>query len=99
MRLEAAMKSLSLTNQFSIRMNIQTEKLDIIQWLANVNDSRIIKQFMLLKRSNEEMTIVNLSQQEKDAIDTGLQSIEEGRFKSHNEVVEATKQKYAQLFK
>ena len=88
-----------MENQFLNRMNIQTEKLDIIQWLANVNDSRIIKQFMLLKRSNEEMTVVNLSLAEKDAIDKGLQSIEAGRFKAHEEVTATTKRKYAHLFK
>lgn len=93
------MKSLSLQNQFLKSMNIQTEKLDIIQWLAKVNDSKIIKQFMLLKRSNEEKVAVNLSQDEKEAIDKGLQSIKEGRFKTHEEVTEATQKKYAHLFK
>jgi predicted transcriptional regulator len=80
-------------------MNIQSEKLDIIQWLASINDSKIIKQFMLLKRSNEENTSVNLSQAEKNAIDKGLESIKEGRFKLHEEVTEATKKKYPHLFK
>ncbi len=80
-------------------MNIQAEKLDIIQWLANVNDSKVIKQFVLLKRSNEEMTVVSLSQAEKDAVDKGLQSIKEGRFKSHEEVAEITREKYTQLLK
>lgn len=80
-------------------MNIQAEKLDIIQWLAQVNDSRVIKKFMLLKKSNEESIVANLSQEEKEAIDKGLQSISEGRFKSHEEVIEATKNKYPTLFK
>jgi predicted transcriptional regulator len=80
-------------------MNIQAEKLDIIQWLAKVNDSKIIKQFMLLKRSNEEETSVSLSREEKEAIDKGLQAINEGRFKSHEEVTKATRKKYTHLFK
>jgi predicted transcriptional regulator len=80
-------------------MNIQTEKLDIIQWLARVNDSRIIRQFMLLKKSNEETASVNLTSAEKDAIDKGLESIKEGRFKSHEEVAEATRKKYTHLFR
>lgn len=79
-------------------MNIQTEKLDLIQWLTKVNDSRIIKQFMLLKRSNEEDVSVNLSPKEKAAIEKGLQAIEEGRYKSHEEVSEVTKKKYRHLF-
>jgi predicted transcriptional regulator len=80
-------------------MNIQVEKLDIIQWLAKVNDSKIIKQFMLLKKLNEEITDVKLSHEEREAIDRGLQSINDGRFKSHDEVMEATRKKYAHLFK
>jgi predicted transcriptional regulator len=80
-------------------MNIQAEKLDIIQWLAKVDDSKIIKQFMLLKRSNEEGTSINLSREEKESIDKGIQAINEGRFKSHEEVTEATKKKYTRLFK
>ena len=80
-------------------MNIQSEKLDIIQWLASINDSKIIKQFMLLKRSNEERTSVNLSQAEKSSIDKGLESIKEGCFKSHEEVTETTRKKYPHLFK
>ncbi len=80
-------------------MNIQAEKLDIIQWLAQVNDSRVIKKFMLLKKSSEESIVANLSHEEKEAIDKGLQSINEGRFKSHEEVIEATKSKYPTLFK
>lgn len=80
-------------------MNIQSEKLDIIQWLASINDSKIIKQFMLLKRSNEERTSINLSDEEKNAVEKGLASIKEGRFKLHDEVREATQKKYPDLFK
>jgi predicted transcriptional regulator len=80
-------------------MNIQTEKLDIIQWLAGVNESHVIKQFMLLKKTNEDKTSIDLSETEKKAIDKGIQSIEAGRVKSHEEVMEVTRRKYPQLFK
>jgi predicted transcriptional regulator len=80
-------------------MNIHAEKLDIIQWLAGINDSRIIRQFMLLKKSNVERTDINLSQAEKDAVDKALQSIEEGRYKTYEEVTNATRKKYPHLFK
>jgi predicted transcriptional regulator len=80
-------------------MNIQTEKLDIIQWLAGVNESQVIRQFMLLKRTNEEKTSIDLSETEKRAIDKGIQSIEADKVKSHEEVMEVTRRKYPQLFK
>lgn len=80
-------------------MNIQAEKLDLIQWLAGVNESRVIKQLMLLRRTNEEKTSIDLSEAEKQAIDKGIQSIEAGRVKSHEEVMEVTRKQYPQLFK
>jgi predicted transcriptional regulator len=86
-------------NQFLSKMNIQAEKLDIIKWLAGINDSRIIKQFMLLKKSNQEMLPISLSQGEKDAIDKGLKSLNEGHLTSHEEVKEITQKKYPHLFK
>jgi predicted transcriptional regulator len=80
-------------------MNIQAEKLDIIQWLAGINDSRIIRQFMLLKKSSENTSTESLSQLEKDAIDKGLSSIEKGNVKLHQEVIDSTRKKYNKLFK
>ena len=72
-------------------MDIQAEKLDLIQWLVGIDDSKIIKQFMLLKKSSQGNVDAALSQREKDAIDIGLKSMKDGRSKSHKQVVEATK--------
>jgi hypothetical protein len=94
-----ATKWLSLNDQFKDRMNIESDKLDIIQWLARINDSKVIKQFVLLKRLNEEQISVNVNQKEKEAIDKGLKSIGEGRTKSHEQVTDSTQKKYPQLFK
>jgi predicted transcriptional regulator len=82
-------------------MNIQAEKLDIIQWLAGVNDSKVIRQFMLLKQSSEEAAGADLifTEAEKKAIDEGLASIEAGRFKTHEDVMAATRKRYPHLFK
>jgi predicted transcriptional regulator len=79
-------------------MDLQTEKLDIIKWIAGVNERKIIKQFALLKEMNQKMASVKLDPFEKQAIDAGLDSIKAGRFKSHQEVTEATKKKYPHLF-
>ena len=80
-------------------MNIQAEKLDLIQWLAGIDDSKIIKQFVLLKKSSQGMVDVDLNQEEKNAVDIGLKSMKEGRSKSHEQVAKATKEKYPNLFK
>lgn len=80
-------------------MDIKAEKLSLIEWLAGVEDSRVIKQFIALQKSNQDYINRNLTSQEKLAIDKGLQSIEEGKVKSHSSVTESTKKKYPNLFK
>lgn len=79
-------------------MDLQTEKLDIIKWIAGVSEGKIIKQFTLLKEMHEEMASVKLDPLEKQAIDVSLDSIKAGRIKSHEEVTEAAKKKYPHLF-
>lgn len=54
---------------------------------------------MLIKKSNEEGGTINLTSDQKDALDKGIRSIKEGRFKSHQEVMEATRKKYPDLYK
>ena len=80
-------------------MDIQAEKLDIIQWLAGINDSQVIRQLKALKKSAEEIPPATLSRAEIAAIDRGLQSIEGGLFKLHEDVMEVTRKKYPHLYK
>lgn len=54
---------------------------------------------MLIKKSNEEGGTINLTSDQKDALDKGIRSIKEGRFKSYQEVMEATRKKYPDLYK
>lgn len=80
-------------------MDIQAEKLDLIQWLAGINDSNIIRQVSALRKSTEKLSTDKLSQVEKDAIDKGLQSLEDGRHKSNEEVKEITRKNYPHVIK
>jgi predicted transcriptional regulator len=79
--------------------DLQTEKLDIIQWLAGVKEHRIIKEFMLLKQTNQEPVSLQLRAGEKKAIDMGMASIESGRSMTHDEVKEITRKKFSGLFR
>ncbi|WP_421871883.1 hypothetical protein [Marinoscillum sp.] len=80
-------------------MDIQAEKLSLIEWLAKVDDDRIIKQFKALQQSNEAGLSLNLTLEEKAAVDQGLKSIEEGNVHDHDSVMKSTKEKYPHLFK
>ena len=91
--------SLSLFVKNGLGMGIQADKLKLIEWLAGVNDDKIIKQFKALQRFNQEKTNKTLTTEQKSAIDQGLKSIEEGKVHTHESVMESTKSKYPHLFK
>lgn len=78
-------------------MDIQAEKLNLIEWLAGIDDSRIIRQFKSLQKSNEVET--KLSVAEKSAIDQGLKSIANGKTNTHETVMKSAKKKFPHLFK
>ncbi|MFY8037064.1 MAG: hypothetical protein ACOVMQ_07850 [Cyclobacteriaceae bacterium] len=54
---------------------------------------------MLLKQTNQEPVSLQLSTDEKKAIDAGIASIESGRSMTHDEVKEITRKKFSGLFK
>ena len=78
-------------------MDIQAEKLQLIEWLAGINGSRVIRQFKSLQKSNQKQ--IDLTSVEKSAIDQGLKSIAEGKIHTNESVMESTREKYPNLFK
>ncbi|MEQ9289249.1 MAG: hypothetical protein RIG77_20145 [Cyclobacteriaceae bacterium] len=80
-------------------MDLQTEKLHLIQWLTGVNDLSVIKQFKALQKISQEKADRVVTEEEKSAIDQGLKSIAAGKVHSDDEVRQSTKQKYPDLFK
>ncbi len=80
-------------------MDIKAEKLSLIEWLAGVEDTRVIKQFIALRKSNQYFENSKLTEKERLAIDKGLQSIKDGKVESHSSVMESTRKKYPNLFK
>ena len=67
-------------------MNIQLEKLGLIEWIARLNDSRMIEKLKNLK--DEYAHSVDwwdqLSKEEIESIDRGLKDIDEGRIHTHD---------------
>ena len=78
-------------------MDIQAQKLDIIHWLSALDDKKLISQLVSLKNSTVKR--VQLSMEEKEAIDVALKSVEEGRVLTHEEVMGKTRSKYSHLYK
>ncbi|MFC6097216.1 hypothetical protein ACFPVY_11235 [Flavobacterium qiangtangense] len=69
-------------------MDITIEKQNILQWLKDLKDEKIIEKILDIKEETE------ISDFENQSIQKGLKDIEDGRFSSHNEVLERFKTKF-----
>ncbi|MCW3789769.1 hypothetical protein [Plebeiibacterium sediminum] len=67
-------------------MNIQTEKLDLIEWISRLNDTSIIEKLTKIKDdySKSKDWWDSLKKEEMESIDRGLKDFEEGRVFSHD---------------
>lgn len=81
------MKSLSLQKEKPNNMDIQAEKLRLIQWLAGLNDARTITEFITLKKSKEADWWDQISAEERTEIEEGLSQADKGEVIPHNEVM------------
>ena len=70
-------------------MDITIEKQNILQWLKDLKDEKIIEKILDLKGKTEA------SDFENQLIQKGLKDIEEGRISSHDDVLERFKTKLA----
>ena len=70
-------------------MDIQAEKLKLIEWLTTLSDQSIIEKLNLFKENFTDKTDwwETLSDSEKESIDRGIKDIEEGRTIPHSEVI------------
>jgi predicted transcriptional regulator len=76
-------------------MNIQTEKLDLIEWITKLNDVSVIKKLHNLKHSYSRSKDWwdSLEREEIESIERGLEDLKEGRTHSH-ETARKTYEKY-----
>lgn len=67
--------------------NIDTEKLEIIKWITSLKDDHSIERIKLLKNHSKLTDWWDeISQEERAAIDKGLEDIKKGRVRPHSEV-------------
>jgi hypothetical protein len=66
-------------------MNIQTEKLGLIEWISKLNDTSIIEKLKSIKedysRSKDWWDSVN--REEIESIERGLKDLKDGKVHSH----------------
>ncbi len=66
-------------------MNIQAEKLGLIEWIAKLNDISVIEKLKKIYEENSQTSDWwnKISLSEKESIERGLKDIEKGNVHSH----------------
>jgi hypothetical protein len=67
-----------------MELNIQKTKLELIQWLTNLEDKAVLKK--LLDISQEKTASYKLTEEERKSILKGLEDLKNGDVVSHSEV-------------
>lgn len=72
-------------------MDIQTEKLRLIEWLAGLNDTEILNEFITLKKRKEVDWWDGISAEERSEIEEGLAQADRSEVVPHEEAMEKYK--------
>jgi predicted transcriptional regulator len=79
-------------------VDIQAEKLDLIQWLVQLSDENLIRKISALR--NERMdSSIKISNEEKLEIEEGKNDIKEGRYYTHEQVMSNVEDRFDDLLK
>jgi len=70
-----------------IVMDIQAEKIRLIEWLAGLNDATTLNEFIALKKRKEADWWDEISIEERAEIEEGLAQADRGEVTSHEEVM------------
>lgn len=68
-------------------MDIQAEKLRLIEWLASLKDSSTISELIAFKKSKEADWWGEISSEEKSEIEEGLAQADRGEVVPHKQVM------------
>ena len=69
-------------------MDILNEKLQLIEWLAKLNNTAVLKEFIALKKEQEKDWWDQIGVEEKAEIEEGLAQANRGEVVSHKEVMD-----------
>lgn len=67
-------------------MNIETRKVSIISWITNLNDEKILTKIESIQKTEGDWWDL-ISKEEKLEIEQGIDEIERGETKPHDEVM------------
>lgn len=65
-------------------VEILDEKLQLIQWLSTVDDSKVIEKIMKIRNEETKDWWNSISDEEKKSIELGIADAEDGKMVSHS---------------
>ncbi|RZJ99636.1 MAG: hypothetical protein EOO46_22425 [Flavobacterium sp.] len=69
-------------------LNIQSKKIELIQWLSTIEDLSVINKLIDLKKQENKDWWNFISETEKQSVEKGLQDAETGKLNSHSKAKE-----------
>jgi hypothetical protein len=70
-----------------LNMDIRAEKLDLIEWIAQISDASVIREIKAIKKEKEADWWDALSANQKEDIEAGLVDLDQGRKKPFSKVI------------
>ncbi len=74
-------------------MNLETRKVNLINWISSVQEADIIEKLEALQKEGADWWD-KVSEEDKQAIDEGLEQLDRGEFLTRSEVRAKVKEKY-----
>lgn len=68
-------------------MDIALEKIKLIEWLAGLEDVRLLKELIALKENSGQDWWENLSNEEREEIEIGMNQADGGDLIKHKDVM------------
>lgn len=65
-------------------LNIQSKKLELIQWLSTIEDLSVLNKIIDLKKQENNDRWNSISSDEKQSIEKGSQDADAGKLNSHS---------------
>jgi len=68
-----------------MELNIQKQKIELIQWLTTLNDKTLIQKLIEFRNNPTSDWWSEISNKEKESIERGLSDADSGNLNSHSE--------------
>ncbi len=67
-------------------INLQNKKIELIQWISTLNDQSLIEKIMTLRKKEKTDWWNEISTDEKNSIEKGIQDANIGKLTPHSKV-------------